>query len=283
MVSYFRSYELTIEPKAGEPVQFVQDRSQQGLAIEFNIQKSDTEQSNPATVKIFNPSNDTISKIQSGEILRLKAGYHNDISTILIGRITSFFVSVNGMDVVVEIEVETRPPVKLSINEKMSKGSTNIQIIDKLVTYIIDNVAEVEGKNPYVIPTVQSYKSSVVLAGDPYELLLKYLVPIGYLYVVDNGIISILQTDGFLLESAVNLSPSSGLIGSPKKIQESIKGTDKKRNGIEVKSILNYNFAPRKILVLQSREVTGRYTISTVTFQGNSFSGEWTATVRCFT
>src|SRR6185436_19333070 len=222
------------------------------------------------------------AKIQASEFLRLEAGYHKKTGIILIGRINNTSVDINGSEVAVTIEVETRPPVPIQINKSLSKGSTNIQIIDELVKFIIDNLPEVEGKNPYVIPEIISYKSAVTLVGDPYEILLQYLTPIKHIYIVDNGVITILPTGGFVLDSVINLSPSNGMIGSPHQIKEEIKGKDEKKQGVEVKSILNHNFAPRRILNLTSKKASGRYTISTVTFSGNSFSGDWITTVRAF-
>jgi len=279
MASFIRAYELILQPDNGLATILFQDRSNRGLGIDFEIEKTSDSASNTATIKIYNPNEETIASIGRGDSIQLSAGYHDDISVIAVGTVTETFASVDGTDTLIEINM-LEHLTDTSMNETVYGFPTNIQLIDKIVSFIKANVKTASSANVYFIDQIKNYNWSVILYGNPFVLLTEYLSIIDYGYYVSNGVLTIYKIGFALKDSSILINSTNGMIGSPKKITK--KDGKTSSQGIEVRSLLNFNLVPGRMVTIESREVSGTHTIDSVNFKGNSVQGDWFCDVRIF-
>ena len=294
MTSYKREYELTFVPtmddtsnvlagiiEQSNSVVFSQTAKRVGLMIDFNITKSETKGENVGIIGITNPSKDTIASLQKDGVVTLKVGYKSDIATILVGSKDSVSYYDNGGSKRIELSVlEGKASYKQSyMSQNFPLGTTNIQIITEIANHIVSNVPSVESLNPFIIFDFKSYQFPQVVVGDAFDLLDNFLKPIGYKYFINKGVLNIVEKNTPLKDLPVILGPHNGMIGSPKPIMDSSDPT-KSTSGIEVMSIINYNFDIGRLLSISSEQINGIYKISSVNFIGNSYEGDWISNIR---
>lgn len=284
MVSFGRAYELTYLADDGTSVVFSQGRDKAGLMIDFEITKTLTKESNTATIGITNASRDTIATLQKPGTVTFKAGYYDDIATILVASRDSFSYEDLGGTKRIELSlIEGQANFKsLQISKSYNIGATSTDIVDDLVQHLIDNVPSIESANNYSIADFNSYQSPQVVFGNAYDQLTNILLSLGYEFYVNKGVLTILPLEGATRDVEVGLSAYSGMIGSPKPIVES--DTDQtSRAGVEVRSILNYNMDVGRRLKINSNDFDNDiFRIEAVTFIGNSFEGEWVCDIKAY-
>lgn len=283
MSSYKREYELTFTGTDGTFKQLTQTADKVGLMIDFNIMKSRTAKPNLATVVITNPGKDTIASFQKQGTVRLKAGYKGDIATILLGDKTSVTYMDDGGTKALSIRVleGATSYANLQINKSYSFGSTSLDIISDLVSHIVANVPSVQSADPYVVLTPKVYIEPQVVFGPALDKLTEILSPLGYEYFINNGVLTILAVNGFLRTQQVVINSKTGMIGSPKPIMSTNNAASPgARAGVEVSSILNYNFDVGRTMLVSSNETNGIYMIDSVNFIGNSYEGDWVSNMK---
>jgi len=283
MKSYIREYELTFVAADGTTKTFTQTNGKTGLMIDFDINKSKSDGKNEAIIGITNPSRDTIAALQKEGVITFKAGYKDDIATIMIGEIESFVYEDDGANKRIELRIlEGNTSYKnLLINRYYNIGATSIDIVADLVSHIITYVPSVESANAYQLLDFNSYQFPQVIYGNAYDKLGQILYPLGYEYFVNKGVLTIIKQNGFIRELEVTLNADNGMIGSPKPISET---NDKKETvaGVEAKSILNYNMDIGRRLKIESQEINSTFRIDAVNFSGNSFEGEWIVNIKAY-
>lgn len=288
MTSYKREYELTFSPADGglaDSRQLTQTADKVGLMIDFDIMKSRTEKPNMATITITNPGIDTISSFQKQGIVRLKAGYKGDIATILLGDKVSVSYDESGGTKTLKVSVMegVTSYANLQINKSYALGSTSIDIVNDLVTFIVQNVPSVQSADPYVILAPRVYIEPQVVFGPALDKLTEFLQPLRYEYFINNGVLTILPINGYTKTQQVIVNPKTGMIGSPKPIMTNDRSAKQEaKDGIEVSSILNYNFDVGRTMLVSSNETNGVYVIDSVNFVGNSYEGDWLANMKAY-
>lgn len=283
MSSFKREYELTYEAEDGKVKTLSQRSNRMGLMIDFDINKSRTDQPNISTVGITNPGKDTIAHFQKPGVLKLKVGYKDDIALILAGDKQAMSYSHEGGTHRLELRILEGSAAydKLQISKKYGFGSTTAEIISDLTEWIRQNIPSVESIDPFILANSNAYIDPQVVFGSATELLTKFLSPLGYEYFIEKGILTILPINGHTRSLEVPLNSGNGMIGSPKPIME-VDASKKALNGIEVQSILNYNFDVGRRINLKSKETNGIYRIQSVQFTGNSFEGDWLCNIKAY-
>lgn len=284
MSSYKREYELAFRASDGFEKVLTQKADKLGLMIDFNITKSITSTPNMATIGITNPGPDTIATLQKEGVVSLKAGYEDDIALILSGDKQSAYYSSDGGTQRIELKVlEGVGGYKdLQISKNYSLGTTSLDIINDLVNFIIGAIPSVDSVDTYIIAHANVYIEPQVVFGQALDLLKKFLEPLRYEYFINNGVLQILPVNGFTRAFQVPVNSSTGMIGSPKPIMQTDK-TKKARNGIEIQSILNYNFDIGRTILVNSKEINNEiFKIESVIFSGNSFDGDWISNIKAY-
>ena len=286
--SYMRAYELTYSPRDEQDYIIRQKGGEVGLAINFNIQKSKEESANQATIEIFNPGTTTVATLAKEGILTLKAGYkgepNDDIAVIFVGTIEKSRFRTEGTTKTLTLELKEGVGsfAQTQITQNLGPNLSTQDMVQVLVNHIIANIPSVDSANPFTIDTPIFYVKPQSFFGNAFSYLSEILKSVGYFWFINKGVLTILPEQGVVRDLAVELNSQNGLIGTPKPVTR----TDSKKdnvNGVEVESILNYNFDIGRVLLLNTKDYdNSRFRIDSVSFVGNSFEGDWRCTMRAF-
>ena len=283
-MSYQRAYELIFTDKFGLTTIFDQDADKPGLAIEFNIQKNITRQPNQSTIRIYNPARDTIASLQKEGVVTLRAGYDGDIATIFVGSKEQMNYIDDGATKSIELVCleGTASHKDLTFAKNYFPGVTNAFIVQDLLIHLIASVPSINQQNLFSILSFTTYTQKQVVYGNAFDLLEQFLAKDEYQYFVNNGVITIIPTSGFIKDQAADIHVGSGMIGSPKPISET--NADKTvRSGVEIETILNYNLDIGRLVRVNSDDFFNSFfRIESVNIRGNSFDGEWISNIKAF-
>jgi hypothetical protein len=209
-------------------------------------------------IDIYNLLTDTeeMFKVEedSGKKLTLRAGYGGDSGILIVGIIKHVAVFNEGNDRICEIEVhDTAVSYDKVINRSYVPGTTAEQILKQIIT--VESGLEL-GK--IQLPINLIYVEGISFSGSPKEIIQEIAEDCNAEIHIVHGMIYVLPVGG-VRDDTVILSPTTGMIGSPKRI-------DGEESEIlwEVESLLNYRIRHGTKVELDSdkvKQANGTYVV----------------------
>ncbi len=259
-------FERVVELKVGE-TEII------GLDIAFEIEKDLTTEPNPCHVDIFNlcPENrTTLSKYKRVPVV-LKAGYKDSVGVIFKGDM----VRCN------HIKEEASWKTTLSCGD----GATAIQTKRTNKSYAkgtpVKTVVGDLAKQLHLPPGNADNQLSKLNAalGRSLSISTSPMMAISHILrgqnmnaSVQNGILQILKKGAALQKEAVSLSAESGLMSSPE---------IGKKGEVVIKARLMPEFAPGRLVHIDSAMYKGFVVIQKARFAGANFGEEWECELEC--
>jgi hypothetical protein len=282
---FLREAQLEMFPKiegTNSPINEVTKRIFKGR-IQFNVDLSTESKSNKAEISLYNISEETRSFLEDDNILvRLKAGYQDNIGEIFFGDIIENGVKTdrNDADIITKLECGDAEKIinRVHIDIGLGPGATNEQLFLLASKQLQLTLGVKKG-----IKKV-TYFNGFTFSGTVKTLLDQLTKQIDLEWNVQAGVLRILprnETDG---QDAVLVTKETGLIGFPTKT--------KKR--VEFRSLLNNKIAIGGAVKLISQQITGLTTaksqsvinagvvlkVEKATFEGDSSEGAWEVRVE---
>ena len=218
-----------------------------------------------AIIELYNLAPETEQIFKRGEEMVLRAGYQGDIGIVMAGEIRPVRVFDEGADRICEIEVlDTSDAYQgTEISESYVPGTTGSQILERAIS-----MSGLErGK-------IQLVRDAVYLEGRSVDgkirtVIEKIAKDCKSEVTVANGTIHVLPPGGWH-DEAVLLTPETGLIGSPKRIE-----SDDETSTLlwEAESLLNYRIRAGTLVQIESKYVNGLFVVEsgTHTSDGSDF------------
>lgn len=262
MKLFDRKVEVRIGPPGGL------GRAWSDLRIAFSVERTSAAEPNTAEIQLYNLSDDSIGFIESGgNYVQLLAGYGSP-SLIFSGDVPKRGVKTewSGNDRITTIEAGDG---ELAIDESVfnwsfDAGATNHQILERIISEMGVGVGTLD-----VLP-LQTFASGMVFMGRARDALQRVVSKAGASWSIQDGALQILLAGNATPETAVLLSPDSGMVGSPTR-------TD---SGIEAVSLMQPGLRPGRLVQIQSRVITGLYRCRKVTHAGDTHGGDFTSSVE---
>lgn len=237
--------------------------------IAFDIKKDDESDPNKAKIQLYNLSLDSRSYLEkTNEIIRLEAGYEDEIGIIFMGDILKNGVrhERNGGDIITTVMCGDgqKSIVDAYVDISMGKGTTCQQIVTAAVNKLKEyglSVRIISGDLSKQFLQGKTYSGSVR------QLLDEVTAFCGLKWSCQNNSIQIYPKEGTPASSVFLISSESGLIGLPSKGE----------NGIIFRCLLNAQLIPQNFIQLQTKQTTGTgtYKIISVHHVGDSREGDW--------
>jgi hypothetical protein len=259
------------------------------LRVQFKVKKTSKPDPNTCEIKIYNLGQDNravLSHATGGkQVAKLEAGYEpTGLSLLFLGEVRNAFTEWSGPDCITTVTtgdsesemrearihatLATGAPVEdalFSIAKAFGVGLGNIDDAAKL----LKSKGAVQGM----------FASGTALSGSAKRVMTEFCQAAGLEWSIQNGALQILDRGKALAATAVELSSSTGLIGSPSVDYKS--GT---KNGpgaiyVKCKCLLIPDLAPGRAIALRSRDVSGQYRIDSLEYQGDSHGegNDWIA------
>ena len=226
--------------------------------IKFRMEFGKDGEPDFCVIDIYNLLTDTeeMFKVEedSGKKLTLRAGYGGDSGILIVGIIKHVAVFNEGNDRICEIEVhDTAVSYDKVINRSYVPETTAEQILKQIIT--VESGLEL-GK--IQLPTNLIYVEGISFSGSPKEIIQEIAEDCNAEIHIVHGMIYVLPIGG-VRDDTVILSPTTGMIGSPKRI-------DGEESEIlwEVESLLNYRIRHGTKVELDSdkvKQANGTYVV----------------------
>lgn len=261
------------ESSAGRPV--LVERDFKGLRTQFQIEKTSESNPNQARISVYNLSADSRAFVQeAGQTIILEVGYAPQGQPPVTGIIFQGDVPPGGVrserkgsDWVTTFEVGDgqKKLQEVKFDRTYDAGASLSKVLGDVAGSLGLAVNSIKGVKDRTI------RNGVTLSGGVKDILDQITSEAGTEWSIQDNEVQILGKFQTTDEDALLISPQSGLIQSPIRRAEDI----------ELTSLLIPQIRPGRLLEIQSRDVNGFYRVRKVTFNGDTFEGEWNAKVEC--
>lgn len=232
------------------------------LRIAFKVEKTSESIPNKAEIRVWNMKESSRSLAEREDLaLFLDAGYEASTKGIFVGTRGRVSSSLEGSDIITTFEYGDGEKEFQTVNfdKSFSPGTS--------VRSVFSAVANAMG---LPLGDTSSIKEETLLSGltlsGPARNHLSALTARQDLeWSIQDGTLQIIQKGGSVQSEAILLSSSTGLIGAPKR----------KDKGLELTSLLMPEFAPGRIVTLESKQIKGTFRILKVIHQGDTHGKEW--------
>ena len=248
------------------------------LRINFAVEKADTETPNSARISLWNLNPEQRATLNEKDCFCvLRAGYGNHMPLICTGTVTYVKTLMDGADRETVIEIaDGRVPLRDTYVELSYSGKVNNK-------KIIEDTAEEMG-----VAVTFSYNAEFADIPNGYTFIGPGRVALdkacdqsGLQWQIYNGVLQVKMERDTMNREAYLLSPDTGLIGIPKKINYSEEGYNLgDQPGWEVVYLLNGAIGVSDYVRLESREVQGNFRVKWIEMDGDNIQGDWQCTAR---
>lgn len=250
----------------------------EGLRVQFKVVRTGTKEPNTAEVTIWNlsPSNRALVQAKGSKLILL-AGYEGSFRQIFAGDVRTVDQVRDGAHWTTKIECGDgeRAYLYARVSEAFAPGTPANVVGARLITLLGldpgDALARVSaiGRN-----FTQGYSAR----GPVSRELDRLLDGLGLTWSIQDGRLQVLGPGESVQPStSIELSPETGLIGSPEHGSPDAKGGP---GVLKVKSLIQPDLRPAVRFALVSATVTGNYVCGKVELSGDTAGGEWYTTIE---
>lgn len=251
--------------------------------ITFNVKKVADKTKNKATIRIHNLSKTTRNKLDEvDELLILEAGYSqgDGLKTMFTGNIISVNHILSQPEVVTVIQASDGHVSERDTNLSLSfAAGTKAEIIfDKIVSTLklpFTKTKELFGK--------EEFANAFAFAGPVGDVLTKVSDKLGLDWSIQNNELKVVKKGQADNDLPSLLTPASGLIGSPQKVDDIRKGKKKgsKQPGWRITSLLLPTLEAGGRVSVRSKEIPDEteFKVETVSHVGDNHGDDWNSTI----
>jgi len=252
------------------------NRGFSGLRVSFDIKKTLGQTENDANIEIYNVSKDSyklLQQINETYIIQLSTGYGDLIDTIFTGNIensyyyrekSSWILNIKGKD--------GQELIQDSIINKLYRAGFDLKsaLLDMIKTANVlpkgayDNAKKwIENK----ISLGTKTQNGLTISGRLIDEINKLLSEVGASLSIQDEKAQIIYNNSNNEDNIFLISPSSGLIGSPRD-----KGIEE---GLEFKCLLIPKLKPGSLVKIESNTINGYYRIDNIIYKGDTHENTW--------
>jgi len=264
--------------------------------ITFDVKSNLTSVANTAIIQLYNLSPATRATL-SGVIKRntelgnakqplltltLYAGYSegDGYKIVFNGNITRMTTMQSIPDYITKIECGNGAlPIKTSlISQSYKAGIDSNTIINQIARTMKLNISQASN---YLQNNVQ-FAQGVAFSGLAKTFMDKIAVAANLTWYIDNGSMVIVEKGGAKLNEVILISPTTGMLKSPEKLENQIGDTAEvvPTDGWKVTCLLMPDITPLQKIKIESKLVDGSYIVESVEHKGDNRGQDWTTTFQ---
>jgi hypothetical protein len=242
------------------------------LRVAFRVEKSLAKDPNTAEVSIYNLTEETRGLLsQKGLPTIIRAGYADgDAHIIFQGKLDYGSTTRNGPDWISDFEsTDGGKELRQSRISVSFKSITFGQAIKEAASAMGLGLGNIEKKirGGNLRGALEEFANGMVLDGQASTQLDKLASSYGFEWSVQDEQIIFLEPNGLLdPEQAIELTPETGLIGSPQAGDE---------GRVTARSLMIPSLQPGKKVRIESSLVTGFFRVERSVFLGDTWGNDW--------
>jgi len=250
-----------------------------GLRLTFDVERNDQRDPNKGTFSVTNLSEATRTRLEArGQIVVVEAGYQNVYGAIFTG--TSFRVAHarSGPDMITTIEASDGGKEVSSLVGawSFSRGAS----VADAVAAVARGIGLPISSGSTITPTSPTFPNGWAFAGRAGDGLDAITKAAGLTWSVQDGQVQILvDGDGGDGVTAVVLSASTGMIGSPERVDVKDEKTREMKRRVKVRCLIQPSIRPARLVDIRSLDVpalSGIYVVKTQKITGDTHGDDWT-------
>ena len=266
--------------------------SEQGIAfrdfrIVFEVEKTDTTDSNKANISIYNLSEATRNKIKKDDVVLLNAGYVEGYGEELLfaGNITRVSHAKDGAEVVTKIAAADGIKLlrEIKIAKSYAEGTKAKAVLFDLISIYRSNGISTR-TIPEDIDENAEYVAALALLGLIKDAMDRVCFRLSLSWVINNNSLTITHEDESDKTRAIVLTSTSGLIGIPERDEDigDKPNKEKAKNGWKFKALLQPKLQPKGLIQVSSVEVGQNkiFRVTSIKHSGDTEGEEWSSSIE---
>lgn len=272
----------------------VQDRDVRGLDIEFQIERSTKPEQNKASVIVYNLSAENrqhLAQTAGGVTVELRAGYDGrdplrpasedragvggsaELPVLFLGKLREVTSLRNGPDWETHITSGDGDGKDKPIAFTLGPGATLRDAIKRVVSELgvgVGNSLTALKDGSFKGNLGDRFLHGVTVGGPADKELEKLLRSGGMEYSVQNGELQILPQGGVLNATAIEITPDTGLVGSPE-LGRDTKGVAQ----LKARALLSSEIYPGRQVHIVSDSVDVYLRVESASYAGQFAGNDW--------
>lgn len=242
------------------------------LRVQFKITKTTDKHPNTAEVTITNLAKDTRSKLNvKGTKFIIQAGYGDTLGQLFVGDARSIDHKREGADwnTIIKSGDGERAFRFARVSESFKGGTKAADIVKTITTKLGLGMGNLNDK---LSGMDSQYVNGYAAHGTCSAELDKILRSLGYEWSIQDGAPQFLKVNEGRTISIPDITPETGLIGSPE------MGTPEKKGKpplCKFKSLLNDKIKAGGVVRLKSERYDGKFRIKKLVHTGDTHGGDW--------
>lgn len=235
-----------------------------GLQMTFEVTKTARRGSNKATIKIWNLSDASVGHLeQTGTVVDLIAGYDENFALLFSGDVAKRGVTTTreGKDRITTIEAGNKENALREARSDFSLAPDSGT--DDVIRRVADKMGVGVGNVSDLVH--RKYLTGFVHSGLARDVLDRVSDDLGVRWSIQNGQLQFLGLNETTKDTAVLLTPRTGLIGAP----------GRTKDGLEAVSLMNPEIFPGRLVKVESETIKAFYKVTEVTHTGDYRGGDW--------
>ena len=268
MPRWNRKSQLLIGPPGEEGVLF-----DERFRIAFSVLKTDTQDANRMAVEVYGLSRqtrDVVATLENRVILT--AGYETEQEVLAVGDVETYSIRREPPNIITEIQCGDGV-------RAMKEARSNISV-DGVVSVrrILDKIADDLGLEvrDAQVNLGESYQNGFSFNGRSKDALNEIAYRGGWKWSIQDNELQIQPQEGPAVDEALVLSPGSGLLNSPERLDD----LENEQEGWRIESFLIPKAEPGQLVIVESRDLEGEFTIRTVEHDGDTRGQDWRTTLE---
>lgn len=243
-----------------------------GLDVKFSIKRNLKAQPNTCDLTIYNLNPDHRSQIEQKKVARVQveAGYQSGTSVLFVGDLRTSLSVWEGPDCITSLSSGDGEKAIRTARVKVSikKGTQTGDVLKALAAAL----GVGQGNLNSAVSKLQAagvgsiFSMGTVLSGSASKEMTNVCRSSGLTWSIQNGALQLLPLKTALDGTAINLTPQTGMIGSP---------TVDNNGVLSTKMLLMPDVFPGRKLVIKSDRLQGQYRIEEVNSSGDTSSTDW--------
>lgn len=243
-----------------------------GFDLKFSIKRNLKAQPNTCDLTIYNLNKDHRSAIEQAKKARVQveAGYEGGTSVLFVGDLRTSLSVWEGPTVVTSLSSGDGEKAIRTARIKVSvkKGTQTADVLKAIAAAL----GVGQGNLNSAVSKLQAagfsglFNQGTVLTGSASREMSNICRSSGLTWSVQNGALQLLPLKTFLDGTAINLTPQTGMIGSPTVDNDGV---------MSVKCLLMPDVIPGRKIVIKSDRLSGQYRIEEVTSSGDTSGQDW--------
>lgn len=221
------------------------------LDLSFSVNFDTGSDANVGNIKVYNLSRKSINLLKKDKILKIKAGYKEDLGEIFSGVISSVTTKWENSDKVTEIVIgdHSKDWLKATINTTWRTEIKASQVIKDIADKLPFEIGKIEIEKDKLYPKGKTFSKTCKAALEELakDLDLKLHVNKGKIYLLS-------KHKG--TEQVIVLNKDTGLISSPQDVSK-----NNEENRYKLKALLNYRIETDSILKIESKTINDYYRV----------------------